>query len=235
MFGAMFKTLTVFFEPAFWSVLAKALALSIPLFAGVLWLGLWGAEQLPQTGWSWLDWAIDGVASLAAVLAAVIIFPALASMMMGLFVDEAAAAVEQRHYPQDPPGKAIGAWPGLVAGIRLAMIMLVVNALALPFYLAFIFFPLLSVFLYYLVNGWLLKREYFELICLRHTTPEGFAALRRAGGLRLFLAGCAIAFVFTVPLVNLVAPLLGAGLMVHMYKDIERKVNQGAGAHQNDQ
>ena len=152
------------------------------------------------------------------VLAILLLFPAMSALVMGLFLDDIAQAVEQKHYVTDVPGKPVGLKESLISALKLAGEMLLLNLLALPFYLIFLFFPLLSVALYYGINGHLLNREYFELVAQRHGDAAHHKMMRKKHGGRLFLGGCVIAFLFTVPFINLAAPLLGTGLMVHLYK-----------------
>ena len=82
-------------EPAFWKTLLKSLLLSVPLFAVLIWLGLEGVEAIPETGWLWggVDWLIDALGGIGVVFAALLLFPALATMVMGNFLDDIAEAV----------------------------------------------------------------------------------------------------------------------------------------------
>ena len=221
MFAALSKSFDQFFSATFWGVTGKSLLLTVPLFALAIWLGIEAADTIPSTGWSWLDGVIDAIGWLGVLFIAIIIFPGLSAMVMGLFLDDIAEAVEQKHYPADPPGTAIGNMVAFKQGLKLGLLVVIVNLLLLPFYLIFLFFPILSVALYYCVNGWLMNREYFELIATRHTDAAGHRALRRGNGGKLFLAGCVIAFLFSVPILNLVAPLMATAFMVHIFKNVE--------------
>ena len=223
MFATLFKTLDQFFEPAFWRVLLKTALISLIVLGLSIWLGIWLTGFIPDANWDWVNWIIDNLAIVAVIIALVIIYPALANMVAGLFLDDVAEAVEQRHYAGDTPGTPVGVKDGLISATKLAGWMLLVNFIALPFYIIFLFFPIFSLALYYLINGWLLNKEYFELICQRHVDPSRHTALRRKHGGKLFLWGCAIAFVFSVPILNLAAPLLGTGMMVHVFKDLNAR------------
>ena len=72
-----------------------------------------------------------------------------------------------------------------------------------------------------LANGWLLGREYFELAALRHLPPDQVQALRRRYRGRITAGGLLIALASMVPGVNLVAPLFGTAMMVHLFKRIQ--------------
>lgn len=220
MLDNLFKSAAQLFDPASWFVTLKALLLSAIVLGALVWAGKWGAEAFLGTGWSWIDWIIEYTIDFGVWLVALLVFPAVMIMVMGLFLDDIAAAVERRYYPQDPPGKPLGVGRGVLVAIRLGLVILLVNLLALPLYVAFIFIPFLSLALYYVVNGFLLSREYMELAGLRHVDEKAVRTLRRKNRIYVFFAGCVIAFLFTVPGVNLIAPILGAAFMVHVFKTV---------------
>jgi CysZ protein len=217
------KSLAVLGDRAFWATAAKSILLTLPMAIAAAWIGIEGVEALPDVRWAWINWLIQAVGVVGAVFVALMLFPAFASMVVGLFLDDIAEATEQRFYPGDPPGKALGVAAATGQGLRLMLLVIGVNLLVLPLYVICIFFPPLSFGLYYAVNGWLLSREYFGMVATRHVDPVQERALRRAQRGRVFLAGCLIAFLFTIPIVNLAAPLIGTALMVHVFKGVSAR------------
>ena len=228
MFADITKSFDQLFSGTFWAVTLKTLLLTVPLLALAIWAGFELVEAIPATGWGWLDKFISWLGGAAAIVLGLILFPSLSQMVMGIFLDDIAEAVEKKHYSGDPPGREVGMMKGAVQGLRLGALTLVVNVLLLPVYLIFLFFPVLSLALYYLVNGWLLNREYFELVATRHGDATSHKRLRRKSGGKLFTAGCAIAFVFTVPIVNLLASAWATAFMVHVFKRVEGASNAAA-------
>jgi len=91
-----------------------------------------------------------------------------------------------------------------------------VTMLALPLYLLTFLFPPLKLFVFYLVNGYLLGREYFELVAMRHHDAADRRRLRRAMRGERVAAGLGIAVLFSIPLANLAAPLVATAAMVHL-------------------
>ena len=83
-----------------------------------------------------------------------------------------------------------------------------------------IWLPPLYFLLFYCVNGYLLSREYFELVCQRHMAPADIRKARKGAGGRLMLVGIVIAFLLTIPVVNFLAPLIATAAMVHVYKSM---------------
>jgi uncharacterized protein involved in cysteine biosynthesis len=89
--------------------------------------------------------------------------------------------------------------------------------------LLFLLIPPVFPFVFYGVNGYLLGREYFELVAARRLDPAEARSLRRRHGRTLFIAGVLIAFLLTIPFVNLVAPLVGTAAMVHLFETIRHE------------
>ena len=126
--------------------------------------------------------------------------------------------MEARHYPNDPPGKDLSIARGLAVGLKFLWDVVRLNLLALPVYL---FVPVLNLFVFYGLNGYLLGREYFELVALRHLDAKAALEVRKRYRWRLFVAGVVMTFLFTVPVVNLVTPLIATAAMVHIFKGLK--------------
>lgn len=200
--------------PAMRGALFRSLGLAVLLFVALL-AGLgWLLAHAALTGMAWLDWTVDILGGAAALVGAVLLFPTATVAILPFFLDPVAAAVEARHYPTLPPARPASLAAQTWAGVRLALIALALNLLALPFVL---FVPVVGIALYLVVNGWLMGREYFELAALRRLDlSDARAARRRASG-RAWLAGIALAAIGLVPFGNLLVPLLGAATFVHVF------------------
>jgi uncharacterized protein involved in cysteine biosynthesis len=90
--------------------------------------------------------------------------------------------------------------------LAFAAVVLVLNVVALPLYLV----PGLNVPVYLLLNGYLLGREYVELVLARRHRFGELGALRRRHKAQLWSSGLVTALILLVPVVNLLAPVLGA-------------------------
>jgi uncharacterized protein involved in cysteine biosynthesis len=146
-------------------------------------------------------------------LSAFLMFP-VAAMFVNLFLDRIAAAVEARHYPSLPPGRAMGIGEALLGGLKFTLIVLGVNLVALIFYLSSgPFAPLV----FWLVNGYLFGREYFEMVALRRLDARETGRLRGRYSWRIWMAGSLMAVPLSVPVVNLIVPLLGVATYTHMF------------------
>lgn len=195
-------------------MLLRAVAFTLVLYVALGW-GAWqGIEALAGLVTAgWLHSLIAVVLGLGAAVLAVWLAVPIAALFVGLFLDDVAEAVEQRFYP--PPGKALSILGGLLIALRFLLVVIGVNLLFLPVYL---FLPGPNAAVFYAVNAYLIGREYFEMVGARHAPLAEVRALRRRRAGTVFLAGLAIALPLSVPIVNLVVPILGTAFMVHVYK-----------------
>jgi CysZ protein len=207
------------FAPAERRLLLLTVGGTIALLIG-LWLGASVViAALHVTGWHWLNIAIDVLGSVATLFIAWLIFPSMAILILGFFLDSVIASVERRHYPELPAPRAIGVTASLVSAIRLALLALLLNILALP---AYIFFPLVNIVLFFALNGYLVGREYFEAVAIRRLERPVVKAMWRHYRIRLVIAGAIIAFFLSVPVLNLAAPLIGVAFMLHLFEKLRR-------------
>ena len=203
-------------------MLLRALGLTIAALALVFWAVMLGVGWLlPETvtlPWigevgfldSLVSWAAVG---LMLVLSVVLMVPA-AVAVVGFFLDDIAAAVESRHYPALPPVTGLGLGQQAADAAGFLGIVLAANLVALAIYLMV---PPLAPFVFWLVNGFLLGREYFGLVAMRRLGREGAAALRRRHFWRIWIAGTAMAVPLSVPILNLVVPILGVAVFTHQF------------------
>jgi uncharacterized protein involved in cysteine biosynthesis len=201
----------------------RALLLSLA-GALVLLLGLWlGASlllaALHLSGIAWLDTVINVLGSLAGLFVAWLLYPALSMLVLGFFLDGIIGSIERRHYPGLPPARRMGIRESLGSALRLALIALVLNLVMLPLYLL----PVANLFIFYGINGYLVGREYFEAIAFRRLERGSVRSMWRRHRFRLVLAGLVIAFLLSLPLVNLFAPLFGVAFMLHLFEDLRRR------------
>jgi CysZ protein len=82
--------------------------------------------------------------------------------------------------------------------------------------------PGINLIAFYLGNGYLLGREYFELAAMRHMPPDKAKQLRRANRVTVLLCGLIIAAIASVPILNLITPLFATAFMVRIFKGLSR-------------
>ncbi|MHA1598610.1 MAG: EI24 domain-containing protein [Alphaproteobacteria bacterium] len=218
MIKAFVKSAAQISDPAARRVVWLSIAAAIGVFIA-LWMligFLLASTSLFAIGW--LETAIDVLGGLATAAVTWLLFPAVISLVIGFLLDDICAAVEARHYPDLPAAETTGLGAALPAMLKFTVILIGLNILMLPFLLTGPLFP----FVFYGVNGYLLSREYFEIVAFRRMRPAEARSLRKANGSKLFVAGVIIAFLLTVPVVNLLTPIIATAVMVHLFEQFRR-------------
>lgn len=206
------------FRHVLWLGLGLTLLLLIALYAGMvglITLFVPGSLTLPWIGWTIpLHLTLGIGAALVMLVASVFLMVPVASAFSGLFLDQVAEAVEARHYPALPPPPPLP-WRDMLAdGLGFFALTVAANLLALTFGL---FLGPLAPLLFLAVNGLLLGQGFFQLAAMRRLGRAGASRLRRRHLGQIWLAGALMALPLTVPLLNLVVPILGAATFTHMF------------------
>ncbi|MDZ7708918.1 MAG: EI24 domain-containing protein [Roseovarius sp.] len=228
IFAAFLKTLGQLGDRRFRKVLflgvGLTLALLVTAYAGVLWIiqsAVGDTTVLPLIGEvAWLGDLLSGASLLLMVVLSVFLMVPVASAITSLFLDEVAAAVEDRHYPDLPPVAGVSFGEGLKDTVNFLGIILLANTLALILYAIFTPFAL---FIFWGLNGYLLGMEYFTLAAMRRQGRAAAIRLRKKHRLTIWAAGVLMAMPLSVPVVNLLIPILGAATFTHIYHAIRRK------------
>lgn len=160
------------------------------------------------------DMVAEVLAGAGILIAVIFLVPPVVSLVGGFFQDAVAERVELSNYPQDPVGTEMPAMQSLLLAIRFALLVLGVNIAAL----FLIWVPGVNVVVWWVANGYLLGREYFDFAAMRHLTPPQARALRERHPARVFIGGLLIALFMAIPILNLATPLVASAFMVHVYK-----------------
>ena len=219
---SFFKSISQFSDPAFGSVLARAMMLSVLVFVcltGTVWFIL--TETSFFSFWLF-EMIADSLGGITVIFMTWLLFPAVASFFVTLFLDDIVDAVENRYYPDDPPKQQVKLSKSLMISLRFTVVALALNILVVPFYIFTIWFPPISIAVYYCLNGYLLGREYYEIVAPSRLNSSDITLTRKAHKWQLFFAGLVITFLFTIPFVNLLAPVIGITTLTHIFKSIRR-------------
>ena len=224
LFNAAAAAVRQVFSPALRAILFKSLGLAISLLA-LVWLGLTQLIQYFQSShqisadYPFLDTVAFLLAGAGLFVALAYVMPAVSILVAGFFLDDAAEIVERTEYPRDPPGRALPFGQSMLYTARFAGLALFVNAIALILF----FVPVVNLVAFFGANAYLLGREYFELAAGRFRPLAEARELRRRSPLAVLPAGMLLAGLMVVPFLNLVTPLFGIALMVHLQKQLSRR------------
>lgn len=234
MISAFIRALEQISDPRFLKVVLFGIVGAIAAM-----IGLWSAVgwALNQVQWEeiwllgdaivWLGDAADDLGWLSFVVGAGgltwFLFPVTAVAVISLFLDEICDAVEAKHYPNRGNPRPQPLLEVIFSAIKFLGVTILLNLIALPIYLVLLVVFGSGALLFILVNGYLVGREFFELVAMRRMSGRNANRLRSAYAGRIFIFGVGSVFLMSIPVVNLVAPVLAAAAMVHLYEGLPRK------------
>jgi uncharacterized protein involved in cysteine biosynthesis len=220
--GDVRLALAQMFDPRFrrvlWLGIALTVALLVAFYAGFLWLIAeltTGVMVLPVVGEvTWLGDLLGWASFFLVIFFSMFLMIPVASAITSLFLDDVADAVEAEHYPHLPPVPRVSLAEGLRETVGFLVLLVGANVLALVLYA---FLPFMAPLIFYALNGFLLGREYFQIAAMRRLGRKGAAELRKRHMGQIWLAGCVMAVPLSIPLVNLLVPVLGAAAFTHTF------------------
>ncbi|MTH99695.1 sulfate transporter family protein [Roseibium sp. RKSG952] len=214
MFSAASRAMSQVFQPSFRAIFFKMLGYTLAVLL-VIWLALQGLVAgflvLP---YPWLETVVSLLTGIGAIIGLGFLIAPVSALLAGLFQDQIADIVEGQDYPNDAPGRALPLGQSIFLTLKFTGVVIAGNIIAL----LLLFVPGINLVAFFLVNGYLLGREFFEFAAMRFMPPEDAKRFRKARGGMVFLAGLVIAAVLAVPILNLVTPIFATIFMMHLYK-----------------
>ena len=232
IFSDFLKALGQIGDGRFMRVLGLGIGLTIGLLFAFTWVFAYTVGLIVPDSFA-LPWIgeitwVDNVASLAVIpvmlFASVFLMVPVASAFTGLFLDQVVDAVEAEHYPGLPPVSPVPFIDGLAQSFKFLLVLILVNAVA---FLLYLLFPPFAPLIFWGINGWLLGREYATLVAQRRLGTKGAGGFIRAYRGQIWLAGGLMAMGLTVPLLNLVIPVLGVASFTHLFHRLDRTSHTG--------
>lgn len=228
IFSSFFKALAQIGDPRFRKVLWLGIGLTLALLVAVTaaFLGflqwLTGDEtNVPLIGpVTWVDDLLTWSSLGLMIVMSVFLMVPVASAITSMFLDEVAQAVEDRHYPHLPPVPHIPLWEAFRDTVNFLGVIIAANLLALILYL---FLAHLAIFIFWGLNGYLLGMEYFQLAAMRRVGRVEAKKMRKRHVVTIWIAGILMAIPLTVPILNLVIPILGAATFTHVFHALDAR------------
>ncbi len=228
MLGYLSKALSQLGDPVLRRVLLIGVAGSAVVFillnVLVWWIFSSTVDLSSLSLWGWLedvlDWIAGFVVGLSLLIVSAVLFPGVSTIIVGFFLEDVVAAVDARYYPNEPPARPQPVSEVVASTARFALMVIGLNLLCLPFYLILMFIPPLNLVLYYVLNGYLISREFFELVALRRMEPAAALNMRRQSRGKIMVAGILLTFLLTIPIVNFLTPVIATAFMVHVFQSL---------------
>ena len=216
-------------DPKLRVIVWQSLALSLVLQIAIGALAWWALQSFATFSWNWVNETIRWLGGGAVTVLALMLFPASFGIVISIFMEQIADIVEEKHYPQLGKARGIPIWTGIWTGVVFLLAVIAINLVMLPFYLVALFIAGLGAVLFYGVNGWLAGRVYYEQVALRRRDPADVKAWRKANAGVLWLTGIVLVFLGTIPILNLIVPVLGVAAMVHVAQTLKPPLKLPAG------
>ncbi|MBD9525712.1 MULTISPECIES: EI24 domain-containing protein [Paracoccus] len=207
-------------RPRIFGVVVLGVALTLVLFVALQAAAFWAVRLFAPETLS-LPWIGEVTLGPALSWGTLLLFPIMSIFLMapvtagfaGLFAERVADAVEETHYPGIkglPVNFMDGLWESLAvmgAVIGVTLLTLVLTPFIGPF----------ASILFYLANGWLLGREFFQMAARRHLHAPQANALRQRMLRQSTTLGVLLTLLVTIPFVNVLVPVLAAAGFTHLY------------------
>ncbi len=220
IFTSFFDALAQMRDPRFLRVLAMGLGLTVALLVAITSVFLWFFGLfVPDTVNIWwigeVTW-LSSVASAAGILMmmvfSVFLMVPVASAFTGFFLDEVAEAVEDKHYPHLTSAKPVSLGENIRESLSFLGVMIGANVLALILY-----FTPFAPFVFWGLNGFLLGREYFFMVAVRHLGRTEARKARAKHMPVIWFAGILMVMPLSIPVINLLIPILGVATFTHLF------------------
>jgi uncharacterized protein involved in cysteine biosynthesis len=220
MITAFWRAVSQLFDPSLRRVVLSSIAASLVLLACLV-TGVWLAlDSVALFDAGWLNDGIEFIGKIALVLFSWMLFPSAIQLVSGLFLEKVARRVEARYYPELGPASSPPLSETVIGALKFTLTAVALNILALPLYSLFnVFSPVI----FYTLNGYLLGREYFEMVANRRLDANGVVVLKKSYRLKIWLVGAVLAFIMTVPVLNLVTPVLATAAMLHIFEKLRAR------------
>lgn len=224
MLASAFRALETALRPRFRGAVLRSIGVSIGLFIAI-WFALdataahmfdrWAPGT--STGWAWAETVVSWLLGAGLLIAGGFILAPVTALFAGFFLDGLADDIEGNAQPSGPVGKPLPLATSIALSIRFLGLVLLVNVVCL----LLVILPGINFVIFFIANGYLLGREYFEFVARRHLSEDQVRAVRSRHGGAIFLGGLMTAFVLSLPIIGLLAPFLATAMMVHYFRTLQ--------------
>lgn len=191
-------------------------AVMLGSFVGLAYLATSNTEIF---SWGWVDKVLDYVLNAGAVVIAWFLFPIVTPLIASFFVDKVASEIEKKDYQGLLNRTSHKLSSTLVEALNFTFIMLILNIICLPFYLI----PILGLVVYYLLNSYLISREFFDMAAGCYLSHVEVKKMRRSHRWLIVGFGVLMVLISNIPILNLFAPIISITLMVHLFFRLYKK------------
>ena len=167
-------------------------------------------------GESWFRGFAQFLGGSLIIIISYFFFAGIHGAFVGIFIDDILDAVHQKHYPQAPWQKPPSMTKSLLFSGRILLLTFALNLLASPLLILGWFIPPLGLSLQIFLNAYLLGKEYGHLVEFRIPKDQPASPVPK-----YFVNGMIASCIWVIPVLNLLAPILLAGSVLHTRVEFE--------------
>lgn len=211
-------------KPVFRRLMLLSALLTFLCWGVILWLCWKGLSFLELSQTQWITDTIHVLGFLTAFIASLFFLPALAGMMISFFTETFLKRLSKQKNGR--VFKEIPFKTSLKISGKSAVKSMMNAGVFMPLCLLTGFIPvinLIPVGLYYMANGRVLGFEYFMSTAIGFLSEEKAYDLYRKNKKFLNRAGILIAFLMTLPIMNIMAPAVATAFMYRLFVMLEQK------------
>ncbi len=174
-----------------------------------------------QSDWQWwedfVNWIMGYTVDIAFFVILFFFFAPISTIFVSIYLDDIVDCVEERFYPENKASKRLGIPKLAYLACRIALLVVVLNIIVIPLYIIFFWVPFVPIGIFYLLNGYLLGWGYYEMVAVRHLGIKEAGIHRRSIRGVVLGVGLIMTFLFMIPIVQLIVPIVGAALICHLF------------------
>ncbi len=223
----LFKTSILdLLEPDIRTILFKTVILSLFSIIMIVYMcwTLFNTHQVfdiwllgPILSWAW---------GLLALIFGALLLPPITIMIGSIYSDSIVDHIEKKYYPSRLGMRQIKLSELGFSISKNFCITIIVNILLAPVYLIGTFFPIISFLIFYSVNGYLIGKELFETVASRHLEMKDRYLLKKQNNSKVIIGGIIMVGISTIPILNLIAAVLGIVFMTHFFHSLVLKTEK---------
>ena len=200
------------------SLLLSFVILSCVLFA--FWNAFPSIQWIKVIFWGVFDDLLNSIWIFIISTLFILLYPPLSTIISGFYLDPISHKVNLllgNKYKDNSSHIS-----GIIAGIRILGLSTLSFILILLLKWLLISNIYLVIFIQFLASGYIIGKEYYEIVALKLFTYEKISLFRKKNFLVLNIAGCFNAFLFIVPILNLIAPMLTIIIMTTLVDKLNK-------------
>ena len=201
------------------SLLLSFIILSCVLFA--FWNAFPSIQWIKIIFWGVFDDLLNSIWVFIISTLFILLYPPLSTIISGFYLDPISHKVNLilgNKYKDNSSHIS-----GIIAGIRILGLSTLSFILILLLKWLLISNIYLVIFIQFLASGYIIGKEYYEIVALKIFTYEKISLFRKRNFFVLNIAGCISAFLFIVPILNLIAPMLTIIIMTSLVDKLDKK------------